>query len=45
MQLFWLLLLASYLLGSIPTALIVGKLFFDVDIRELGAKTQGLPTA
>lgn len=41
MQLFWLLLLASYLLGSIPTALIVGKLFFDVDIRELGSKNPG----
>ncbi|MED4228557.1 glycerol-3-phosphate 1-O-acyltransferase PlsY [Neobacillus cucumis] len=38
---FWLLLLASYLLGSIPTALIVGKLFFDVDIRELGSKNPG----
>ncbi|MEH7416146.1 glycerol-3-phosphate 1-O-acyltransferase PlsY [Neobacillus drentensis] len=37
----WLLLLASYLIGSIPTALIVGKLFFDVDIRELGSKNPG----
>ncbi|PLS05681.1 glycerol-3-phosphate 1-O-acyltransferase PlsY [Neobacillus cucumis] len=38
---FWSLLLASYLIGSIPTALIVGKLFFDVDIRELGSKNPG----
>ncbi|AZU60245.1 glycerol-3-phosphate 1-O-acyltransferase PlsY [Neobacillus mesonae] len=38
---FWLLLFASYLIGSIPTALIVGKLFFGVDIRELGSKNPG----
>ncbi|TWD95684.1 glycerol-3-phosphate acyltransferase PlsY [Neobacillus bataviensis] len=38
---FWSLLLASYLIGSIPTALIVGKLFFGVDIRELGSKNPG----
>jgi acyl phosphate:glycerol-3-phosphate acyltransferase len=41
MQMFWSLLLASYLIGSIPTALIVGKLFFGVDIRELGSKNPG----
>ncbi|GHI00606.1 glycerol-3-phosphate 1-O-acyltransferase PlsY [Neobacillus kokaensis] len=38
---FLLLLLVSYLIGSIPTALIVGKLFFGVDIRELGSKNPG----
>ncbi|WP_312475902.1 glycerol-3-phosphate 1-O-acyltransferase PlsY [Neobacillus sp.] len=38
---FWLLLLASYLIGSIPTALIVGKLFFGVDIRDHGSKNPG----
>ncbi|WP_066390998.1 glycerol-3-phosphate 1-O-acyltransferase PlsY [Neobacillus mesonae] len=38
---FWLLLFVSYLIGSIPTALIVGKLFFGVDIRELGSKNPG----
>lgn len=38
---FWLLLAVSYLIGSIPTALIVGKLFFGVDIRELGSKNPG----
>jgi acyl phosphate:glycerol-3-phosphate acyltransferase len=36
-----LLLLASYLIGSIPTALIVGKVVFGVDIRELGSKNPG----
>lgn len=41
MKMFWLLLLASYLIGSIPTALIVGKLIFGVDIRELGSKNPG----
>lgn len=38
---FWLLLLASYLIGSIPTALIVGKLVFGVDIRDHGSKNPG----
>jgi len=37
----WLLLAASYVIGSIPTALIVGKLFFGVDIREHGSKNPG----
>ncbi|MEH7110517.1 glycerol-3-phosphate 1-O-acyltransferase PlsY [Bacillus sp. JJ1764] len=38
---FWLLLLASYLIGSFPTALIVGKIIYGVDIRELGSKNPG----
>lgn len=38
---FWLLLLASYLIGSVPTALIVGKLVFGVDIRDHGSKNPG----
>ncbi|MEH7176777.1 glycerol-3-phosphate 1-O-acyltransferase PlsY [Neobacillus vireti] len=37
----WLLLIASYLIGSIPTALIVGKLIFGVDIRDHGSKNPG----
>lgn len=41
MHMVWLLLLASYLIGSIPTALIVGRLIFGVDIRELGSKNPG----
>lgn len=38
---FWLLLLASYLIGSFPSALIVGKLIYGVDIREHGSKNPG----
>ncbi|MFJ7727297.1 glycerol-3-phosphate 1-O-acyltransferase PlsY [Neobacillus sp. NPDC097160] len=38
---FWVLLLASYLIGSVPTALIVGKLVFGVDIRDHGSKNPG----
>ncbi|MDF1509758.1 glycerol-3-phosphate 1-O-acyltransferase PlsY [Robertmurraya sp. DFI.2.37] len=34
-------LLAAYLIGSIPTALIVGKLFFKIDIREHGSNNPG----
>ncbi len=37
----WLLLIAAYLIGSIPTALIVGKLVFGVDIRDHGSKNPG----
>jgi acyl phosphate:glycerol-3-phosphate acyltransferase len=36
-----LLLLSSYLIGSIPTALIVGKLVYGVDIRDHGSKNPG----
>lgn len=36
-----LILLAAYLLGSIPTGLWVGKLFFNTDIREHGSKNLG----
>jgi acyl phosphate:glycerol-3-phosphate acyltransferase len=38
---FWLLLLASYLIGSFPTALIVGRVFYGVDIREHGSNNPG----
>lgn len=34
-------LIAAYLIGSIPTALIVGKLFFKIDIREHGSNNPG----
>ncbi|MFJ5763186.1 glycerol-3-phosphate 1-O-acyltransferase PlsY [Neobacillus sp. NPDC093182] len=37
----WLLLLSSYLIGSIPTALIVGKLVYGIDIRDHGSKNPG----
>lgn len=35
------LLIIAYLLGSIPTALIVGKWLFQVDIRTLGSNNPG----
>lgn len=35
------LLTIAYLLGSIPTALLVGKWFFQVDIRTLGSNNPG----
>ncbi len=41
MLMFWLLLIASYLIGSFPTALLVGKLIFGVDIRDHGSKNPG----
>lgn len=31
----------AYLLGSIPTAIIVGKRFYNLDIREHGSKNAG----
>lgn len=37
----WLILLNAYLIGSIPTALLVGKYFFNVDIRDHGSKNPG----
>lgn len=36
-----LLLLLAYLLGAIPTGLIVGKLFFNKDIRKFGSGNLG----
>lgn len=35
------LLIGAYLIGSIPTALLVGKLFFNIDIREHGSNNPG----
>jgi glycerol-3-phosphate acyltransferase PlsY len=37
----FLLILVAYLLGSIPTALLVSKLFFNFDIREFGSGNSG----
>ena len=34
-------LLLAYLLGSIPSGLLIGKLFYKVDIREHGSKNLG----
>ena len=38
-------MLCGYLLGSIPWALIVGKTFYDTDIREYGSHNLGATTA
>ena len=36
-----LLVVGSYLFGSVPFALVVGKVFFGVDVREHGSKNLG----
>src|SRR5690554_2085070 len=35
------LYVSAYLIGSIPTALIVGKIFYRIDIREHGSNNPG----
>ncbi len=35
------LTIAAYLIGSIPTAFWIGKIFFNIDIREHGSKNMG----
>lgn len=40
-----LLLIASYLLGSIPFGLVIGKVFKKIDIREHGSKNVGSTNA
>ncbi len=35
------LIIIAYLLGSIPTALIISKKFFDIDIRDYGSGNMG----
>ena len=35
------LMIASYLYGSIPFALVVGKVFYGVDVRQYGSKNLG----
>jgi len=39
------LLILSYLLGSVPSALIIGKLVKNIDIREHGSKNMGSTNA
>lgn len=36
-----LLLLAAYLLGSVPTAVWIGKFFYKIDVREYGSGNAG----
>ena len=40
-----LLMLLSYFLGSIPSGLIIGKVFKNVDIRQFGSKNTGATNA
>lgn len=40
-----LLILAAYLLGSIPSAVWVGKRFYDIDVREHGSRNAGTTNA
>ncbi|MGM8366536.1 glycerol-3-phosphate 1-O-acyltransferase PlsY [Virgibacillus sp. W0181] len=42
---YFIFIILSYLLGSIPTALIVGKVGFDLDIREHGSGNLGATNA
>ena len=40
-----LLIIFAYLIGSIPTALIISRRFFDIDIREYGSGNMGATNA
>jgi len=37
----FILILVAYLIGSIPTAIIVSKSFFNIDIRDYGSGNMG----
>ena len=39
--LFYLLAIAAYLFGSIPWSLVIGKVFYQTDIREHGSGNLG----
>ncbi len=41
----FLFIISAYLIGSIPTAYWIGKLFFNIDIREHGSKNMGASNA
>lgn len=42
MTVFWIVSTAiAYLLGSIPSGLLLGRLFFGIDIREFGSRRTG----
>ncbi len=40
-----LLIILAYLIGSIPTALIISRKFFDIDIRDYGSGNMGATNA
>ena len=41
----YILLIAAYLLGSIPTSVWIGKAFYNTDIREHGSHNAGANNA
>lgn len=42
MNMYWILyILLGYLLGSLPFALIIGKLFYKTDVRNYGSGNLG----
>ena len=47
MIVFWMsfYFILSYILGSIPSGLIIGKVFKDIDIRQHGSKNTGATNA
>ncbi len=36
-----LLIICAYLIGSLPTALLISRKFFDIDIRDYGSGNMG----
>lgn len=41
----FLLLLVAYVIGSVPSGLIVGRVFFNTDLRDYGSKNIGATNA
>lgn len=41
LSIFFIIIILAYLIGSIPSGLIVGKLFYGIDIREHGSGNLG----
>ena len=41
----FLLIILAYLIGSIPTAILISKRFFGIDIREYGSGNMGATNA
>ena len=41
----FLLIISAYLIGSIPTALIISKKFLNIDIRDYGSGNMGATNA
>ncbi len=41
LQQFYFYLISAYLIGSIPTAVIISKLFFNSDVRDFGSGNSG----